>query len=338
MKLTEYIKDQWLSFTSFILLIILIVFVLLPFKIESYLIIIILTLMILQFLIYHIYEFTRKKAFYNEFSSKLNSLESKYFITEMVSKPNFFDGAFLHDSLYEIDKSMKEQLNAYGENLADFKDFIELWIHEVKLPLSSIVLMIHNHKNEMDQKLLEQVKKLENYVDQVLYYVRSENSEKDYLIKSCYLDKIINHIAIKNKDSLLYHNVQLQTENLHLQVHTDSKWLEFIVNQILNNSLKYRNEKDAQIRISAIENADTITLKIYDNGIGISASDLPRVFDKSFTGENGRTGSSSTGMGLYICRNLCEKLGHKIMIHSNQGEYTEVSIIFSKNPFYEVIK
>ena len=108
------------------------------------------------------------------------------------------------------------------------------------------------------------------------------------------------------------------------------------MNQIINNSIKYRNQEvQSLIRISSISSATQTTLVIYDNGIGISKKDLPRVFTKSFTGENGRLTTKSTGMGLYIAKNLCTKLGHQIKIESKVGEYTKVSIIFAKNDFYK---
>ena len=126
-----------------------------------------------------------------------------------------------------------------------------------------------------------------------------------------------------------------------MQMHdvcTDSKWLEFILNQIISNSIKYRDEKKTDgsvIKIYVIKNDKSTVLNIYDNGIGIPAADLPRVFDKSFTGENGHAYPKATGMGMYIVKNLCEKLGHKITIESVKGEYTLVSIEFFKNDFYK---
>lgn len=126
-----------------------------------------------------------------------------------------------------------------------------------------------------------------------------------------------------------------------MQMHdvcTDSKWLEFILNQIISNSIKYRDEKKTDgsiIKIYVVKNDKSTVINIYDNGIGISSADLPRIFDKSFTGENGHAYSKATGMGMYIVKNLCEKLGHKITIESVKGEYTLVSIEFFKNDFYK---
>ena len=116
---------------------------------------------------------------------------------------------------------------------------------------------------------------------------------------------------------------------------SDKKWLEFIINQIINNSIKYKKENESIIKIESSENKDKVILEIYDNGIGIPEKELKRVFDKSFTGTNGRDKVKSTGMGLYIIKKLCDKLGHNISIESKENEYTEVILEFGKNDVYK---
>ena len=137
---------------------------------------------------------------------------------------------------------------------------------------------------------------------------------------------------MKNKDDLLENKVEFQVSGCDHTVVTDMKWMEFILDQIINNSIKYRREIDAMIQIStSAENGKTI-LSIKDNGIGIAESDLPRLFEKSFTGGNGRLldrmEAKSTGMGLYIAKNMCDKLGHEIHVISEEGSYTQVNITF----------
>lgn len=232
---------------------------------------------------------------------------------------------------------MLENVNNYSISINDFKEYIEMWIHEVKIPISSLVLMCHNHKEKIDKKYISQIKRLDNYIDQILYYVRSENVEKDFMIKETKLDKIIGNVALRNKDDLLENKIDLDVDVKNIDVLTDAKWLEFILNQIINNSIKYKKEnEDSFIKISVLDNKDKIVLSIYDNGIGIPKSDLTRVFNKSFTGTNGRLKTKSTGMGLYIAKKLCEKLGHTISINSEVNDYTEVKITFSKNDFYKI--
>ena len=185
--------------------------------------------------------------------------------------------------------------------------------------------------------MLKKINKIDELTEQILYYVRTDISEKDYLIKQSNLSKIISEVALKNKDYLLENEIEFICNNLNYNVLTDSKWLVFILNQIINNSIKYkRNIKNSYIKIYAIDNKENIELIIEDNGIGILESDIPRVFEKSFTGYNGRIRHKSTGMGLFIAKNLCNKLGHKISIESVQNKYTKVIITFYKNEYYNV--
>ena len=234
---------------------------------------------------------------------------------------------------------MSENVNKITEQWHDFKNYIEMWIHEVKIPLATLILIINNHKDKFDKKVQTQLKRLEDYVDQVLYYVRSENAEKDYLIKETDLSKVIKNVGLKNMDDLLENKIDYNARNVNIKVLTDSKWLEFILGQVVNNSIKYKRDIDASyIKISVREEKNKTILIIEDNGIGIKESDLKQVFNKTFTGENGRTKGKSTGMGLFIAKNMCDKLGHKIEIESALNKYTRVYISFAKDKYYEVLK
>lgn len=338
MKLSRYLKDKLYFIILFITFLSLIILLLVGFKVSLELIIVIISLLVIFAILVLIIEYLKKRNFYNEFINIVDKLDKKYLVIEMLNPPNFQEGEILYNKLYEINKSMLENIKNYEISMNDFKDYIEMWIHEVKIPLSSLILMIHNNKNNISSKMVDQVNRLDNYVDQVLFYVRAENAEKDYLIKKTYLNKVINKIALKNKDYILENNIDFNVLNCEKKVLTDSKWLEFIIDQIINNSIKYKREiASSFIKIYTEENNEELRLIIYDNGIGIDAKDLPRVFDKTYTGTNGRLKSKSTGMGLYIAKNLCEKLGHKIAIESKVNEYTKVIITFNKESIYDVL-
>lgn len=284
-------------------------------------------------------DYLRKMDFYKELFSNIEKLDKSYLVLETLIKPEFYDGELLYQALYEINKSMSENVNRIEDQWSDFKNYIEMWIHEVKIPLATLILINNNHKDKFDKKVQVQLKRLENYVDQVLYYARCENAEKDYLIKEIDLSKVIKNVGLKNMDDLLEYKIDYLVGDVDIKVLTDSKWLEFILGQVINNSIKYKRDgEDAYIRISARDEQDKIILIVEDNGIGIKDSDLKQVFDKTFTGENGRARGQSTGMGLFIAKSMCEKLGHKIEIESIQNEYTRVYITFSKDKYYEVLK
>ena len=338
MKLSRYLKDKLYFIILFITFLSLIILLLVGFKVSLELIIVIISLLVIFAILVLIIEYLKKRSFYNEFVNIVDKLDKKYLVIEMLNPSNFQEGEILYNELFEINKSMLENIKNYEISMNDFKDYIEMWIHEVKIPLSSLILMIHNNKNNISSKMVDQVNRLDNYVDQVLFYVRAENAEKDYLIKKTELNKVINKIALKNKDYILENNICFSVLNCEKKVLTDSKWLEFIIDQIINNSIKYKRDiASSFIKIYTEENNEEIRLIIYDNGIGIDAKDLPRVFDKTYTGTNGRLKSKSTGMGLYIAKNLCEKLGHKIAIESKVNEYTKVIITFNKESIYDVL-
>ena len=251
-----------------------------------------------------------------------------------MPEPNTYEEKIVVNILYDINKSMIENIKKIENSIIDFKEFVELWIHEIKIPISSLVLKCHNDK--YSEEFLSIIRKLDNYVDQVLYYVRSEETEKDFVISEINLKDIVKRVTLKNKDDLLENNVNLEVDVDKINVCTDSKWLEYIINQIINNSIKYKKEKDSVIKISTVNNDNKVILSIYDNGIGIPKKDIKNIFNKSFTGSNGRNRTKSTGMGLYIVKSLCNKLGHLVTIESVKEEYTIVKIIFNINDYYKM--
>ena len=334
MKIKDYIKDKIIDIFVIVIMLLLLILMLLVFKMKTSYIIAIIILITVSLLFLFVKNFIKRKIYYDNFINTLNNIDKKYLISEMILRPNFLEGKILYDSLYIVDKSMNDKINSYKYSIEDLKDYIEMWIHEVKIPLSNLVLISHN--NEKNPKITKEIGRIENYIDQVLYYFRSENAENDYLIRKYDLKKIINKVVIKNNEAFIYNKIILKLEDFNYFVLTDSKWLEFIINQIINNSLKYTKENDV-IEINAYEKDSKIILEITDNGIGISKGDIFKVFEKTFTGSNGRNNGSSTGMGLYICKKLCDKLGHQIRIESEKGKYTKVSIIFEENEFYNVL-
>lgn len=339
MKFNSFLKDRLYSIVTALFSYFIILLVLLAFKSDKSIIIAITIILLLTYILLFLTDFFRKQKFYTDLLTNIDNLDKAYLVLETLNRPEFYEGELLCQALYEIDKSMNENVRIEKEQLLDNKEYIEMWIHEVKRPLASLVLTLNNQKNILDRKTKNILKRLEDYVDQVLYYVRSENAEKDYFIKEVDLSKVIKNVGIKNMDDLLDNKVEFIVDKTNYKVFTDSKWLEFILNQIINNSIKYkRNIDNSYIKIYVKDNLDTTVLIIEDNGIGIKSSDIRQVFDKTFTGTNGREKTTSTGMGLYIAKNLCKKLGHKIEIESKENEYTRVFITFAKNKFYDVLK
>ncbi len=330
MTLGEYIKDRKITIIVALVSYGVMMMFLFAFQVNTALPVACSMLFGMTFVGIMAWEYGRRKAFYDRLQDNLSQLDKKYLILEMLSRPDFYEGRLLYEDLYEIDKSMTENVAAYRRQLEDFKEYIEMWIHEAKIPVASLVLMCHNHPGETGQKgFEEQIRRLDRMIDQILYYVRAEHAQKDYHIQEYSLKDIVKKVALYNKDDILgYHiDFSVQVEGM---VMTDAKWLAFIINQIVNNSIKYvREDVQPKITIYTEYIEKDIMLVIEDNGIGIDPADLPRVFEKSFTGQNGRDRVKSTGMGLYIADRLCRQLGHKISMASVPGEGTRTEIMIA---------
>ena len=337
MKLRMFLSDHLLSILLYTALFVFLLFILSLFHVHVLLLWTIALLACFFGVLILSYEFLRRHRYYRQLFMTLDQLDQKYLIHELLKEPSFLDGKLFHQVLYESDKSMNEHILSYQESMEEFKDFIELWVHEVKLPIAAGQLILHNNPGAVNKKLREQFQRLEDDVEQVLYYARSENSEKDYLIKCCSLDELVQNVIRKNKDSFLYGGIGIVFEPSGASVYTDSKWLEFIINQIISNAIKYCPKEHGHICVEIEECKKEVRLSIKDNGIGIAQSEVPRVFENSFTGSNGRYLTSSTGMGLYLCKKLCQKLGHSIELTSKEKEGTVVTITFYKDEYYQVV-
>ena len=331
MSFREYIKDRAALICITVAAWAMILFFFVSFKIRTDIIILFSIIYYTAAILRCIWDFLRRREFYNTLSESMEQLDKKYLLSEVMEEPDFAEGRIAYEALCEANRSMCENVAAYKKISAEFREYIEMWVHEVRLPVASMLLMSHND-GENGVKYGEQLRRIDTCIESVLYYSRSENAEKDYIIKPYELKRIFGSVAVKNREDILRRNITLSTEGLDKTVMTDSKWLEFILGQLLSNSMKYfAEEREPEIKVYAEENDNSIVLHFRDNGIGIPAADLPYIFDKSYTGENGHTHSRSTGMGLYIVKSLCERLGHSISASSVQNEYTDISVSFGKN-------
>lgn len=284
-----------------------------------------------------IIEYGKKKRFYDTLKQNMSELDDKYLISEIIDTPDFFDGKILKETLQDVGKSMLENVNKYKHLQEDYKEYIELWIHEIKTPIAASKMIIENNKTETTKSIEEELDKIENYTERALFYARSNTVEKDYIITKSNLKEIVNLSILKNKSSLLSNKINIDLHDLEEIVYTDSKWTVFIISQIIQNSIKYFKNENRKIEIYAKSKNEKVILYIKDNGIGIKKGEITRVFEKGFTGTNGRVqNKKSTGIGLYLCKKLCNKLGIGIELNSEQDEGTEVRIVFPKNSYTEL--
>lgn len=333
MSLVEYFKEK----SNFLLINVLIILTISMFMfLSNFSIELILLFVVIWFtplLSYMIIEGVNKKIYYDKVKVVLDNLKDKYLVPEIMEKPDFMEGYILYEILQETNKSMNENVKKYKVMQKEYREYIEAWVHEIKTPIASAKLMLENSDGDLKEKINPQLDKIENFIEQVLYYAKSADANKDYIIRNINLKDVTKKVIKRNSKDFINKKVKIDIENIDDNVFSDSKWIEFILNQIVGNSLNYSKEKDAFIKIYSTKNKSNIILTIEDNGIGISEKDINRVFDKGFTGENGREFGKSTGIGLYLCKKLCKKLGLGIDIKSKEGQGTKINIIFPLGEF-----
>lgn len=337
MKFSSYLKEHILGF--FLLMITL-------FCIEIFLLIyqtslffqlgIAFSILFMYFLILFI-EYWKRKEWYEELLKNLKALNQKYLLPEMIKETNFVEADILKEVLQECGKSMIENVNEYKRLNRDYQDYIELWIHEIKTPIAASKMIIQNNPNEVTNNIDEEVDKIDRYVEQALYYARSNYLEKDYMIKKTELMPMIKEIMMRNRKAILGENIKVELKDLEKTVYTDAKWMNFILGQVMTNAIQYRKQQDPLISIYATKEQNKTTLIIEDNGIGMEEEEIKKAFEKGYTGTNGRRGNKATGIGLYLCQKLCHKMGHCISIQSEKGRGTKVLISFPENSMVTIL-
>ena len=281
-------------------------------------------------------EYRREKRYFDGIRKKIDEVEEKYLVFEMLEEGDTREEEINKMLIEEMGKAMNEHIREYKMNLSEYKEYIEAWVHEIKIPIAAAQMMVTNGAED-PKALQRELKSIENYAEQALFYARSSAVEKDYLIKRVELRDLVQNLIRDKRYTLRSINAGIDLHDLDVWVLSDGKWLTFILNQIIDNSIKYRKDDvPFKLEIFATSNKDSKTLVIRDNGVGIKSAELGRVFDKGFTGTNGRAGKKSTGIGLYLCKKLCLKLEHNIRAESAEGEGTSMIITFPLSSVYSV--
>ncbi|MEK4502122.1 sensor histidine kinase [Bacillus sp. FSL R12-0069] len=286
-------------------------------------------------LIYLIIEYFYHKRFYKELHIALH-LEQDTVIA--IPNPHTYEQELYTDILKKLYLEQQEQMYVLHEEKKEYHDFIMSWIHEVKIPIAASQLLMRSGKpaDILIDKLEDELGKIDHFVEQALYYSRLDSFSKDYFIQEVSLEAITGASMKKYAKSFISKRIQFERTNLQLLVESDTKWLSFIVDQIVANALKY-TDSHGEIKFIGEEDKAEKRLIIQDNGIGIKLEDVGRVFERGFTGVNGRIHTKSTGLGLYLAKRLSHKLGHDISIESKENEYTKVTIHFPKGNQYHTI-
>ena len=331
MKFTKYIKDKIYYILTFSIYIILISIYLKAMETEIPAIIIVIAISTIFFCAGFIISYLKSNKYLKDIDKMMDNLTEKYLITEIMPKPSRAERLAYYRILKKANKSMLENISIIKQQQKDYKEYIESWVHEIKIPITSVKLLCENNKSDITTKIDEEIEKINNFVEQALFYARMDQVSNDFMIKNINLNNVIRNVLARNKKIMIQNNMKVELNNVDTNCYTDEKWLEFIVNQIIQNAIKYRKENNANIVITIAENKENVILNIKDNGIGIKLSEIDRIFDKGFTGTNGRNQKKSTGIGLYLCKRLCQEIGMEIEANSKENEFTEIKIIIPRN-------
>ena len=330
MKIIDYIRDKGLFLAVNLMSFIIISFLMYFSNVALVIIFLLFCVWFFPLFSYMLIEYIKFRKYFNTVENILKNLDKKYLLPEVLNESNFIEGEEINYIFKVLSRDMHENVKHYKNMQEEYREYIEIWVHEIKTPIASTKLLIENNTNEITRKIDTQMDKIENFVEQVLYYSRSDEVGKDYIIKKTELSQVVKSVVKKNQRDFIGKRISLQLGDLDEIIYSDAKWIEFILNQIVGNAIKYSKGKDDKIKIESKALNNSIVLTIEDNGVGINERDLSRVFEKGFTGENGRKFGKSTGIGLYLCKKLCDKMGLGLNIESEENKGTKVTVIFPR--------
>ena len=282
---------------------------------------------------YMFLEFIKYNRYLKNLTDTIDGLDKKYLLSEVINEPRFQEERIINEVLKECNKSMHENVKYYKDEQIEYREYIETWVHEIKTPIASAKLILENDDSNLSSRINYEMKRVEGFIEQVLYYARSSDVSKDYIIKKFSLRNVVMKAVKNNSRDFINRNIKLNIKEVEGTIFSDAKWVEFIINQIIINAVKFSIPNKGEVSIFSKINENNIILTIEDNGVGISEKDIDRVFEKGFTGENGRKFGKSTGIGLYLCKKLCDKLGIGISLISKEGLGTKVNIVFPQGKF-----
>lgn len=343
MRFKTYLKDKTVFLLLLVLAMVVAALIMLVYKVEILVSIAVCALFFVAAFTGLIWDYVSRRRFFQELEKGTHNSSKAYYITEFIDRPIFLEGKLVYDCLERATKDMNDRIAQYRLASSEYQEYVETWIHEVKTPLAASRLIIDNYHAASLHSLEHELDRTEAYLEQALYYARSTAVEKDYALKKVNLEVLVKNAVKKYSRTLIEKDIVPQFEELNYFVYTDPKWLDFVLGQIIDNSAKYpktrSQEHVPQLSFSAkyLEtgfDGGKVILLITDNGLGIPAHDTSRVFEKGFTGENGRTHAQSTGIGLYLCKKLCTQMKLGIDLCSTQGEGTRVVVTFPLNKMY----
>lgn len=275
--------------------------------------------------------FLRDREFYQQLDLFCNSPENARYLSSILDEPRTLEGSIAYRALAVQGKAASDELAARSHDMKEYRDYIELWVHEAKTPIASAQLALSSLHGPEINEVRGDLDRIESRIEQALYYARSATLSEDFSIEELNLAALARKACRQRSRTLIGTGVSLEfVIDGALEVLADAKWADFIIGQLLENSAKY-GAKSICFE-SAVRDAGTkdgcVELSISDDGDGIPAADVPRVFDRGFTGSQGRAHHKATGMGLYLAAVACERMGLGLRVSSEEGRGTSVTLIF----------
>lgn len=334
MNFFTYLEEKILDIVFYIFFLALLVFLLFFYGVDTSYIFLLLILFLIIISSFLAFQYRKKVSEYKHIIDLVDKLDESYYIAEILPKPKELQNQAYYYALKRACKAMNDNISKITEEKQEYQEYVESFAHEIKIPIGALSLTFDNMKN---QALKKETDKIYQLVEQMLYYARSENTEKDYFVKPLYLEDVMHKVILKFRHSLIDAKVIVDIHDMDHLVYTDEKWLTFILSQIVQNSIKYFNKQENRLTIYSKNKDKSILMVIEDNGCGVKQSDLSRVFEKGFTGSN-RNKVHATGMGLYLSKKLCDRLGLSLDIDSKENEYTRLTITFPKGTLHNFSK
>lgn len=282
---------------------------------------------LLLFLLIQMMDFLRCRAKLLELASILDGLNKKYLFTECIPKGQTIYERKFTELFRQAGMSMIGAVSDAEAAKREYREYVESFVHEIKTPITAANLICRMTDADTRRKLMQELSQIEAQIERVLFYARAEHPEKDFLISQHSLSELVAQAISQHRTLLIQSNVRVETKDLEQMVFTDSKWTVFMLGQLLQNAARYRSTHPV-ICISARQLKGQVELTVKDNGIGIPSHELSRVFERGFTGSNGRALGGSTGIGLYLCRKISSLLEINLQINSTEDVGTSLTLTF----------
>ena len=283
--------------------------------------------LLLVFAAVQLADFLRQRARLRELEAILEGLDQKYLFAECVPTPRSLYERRLFELTRRAGRDMTGAVSDARAAQREYREYVEGWVHEIKTPITAARLICRKLDGDTRRRLVCELDQVQAHVERALFYARAESPERDCVIRQIPLSQLVTQAVGEHRALLIQSGVRVETDGLDCSVYTDGKWAAFILGQLLQNAARYRSE-DPVITISARPLGKQVQLTVSDNGIGIPAHELSRVFHRGFTGSNGRARGGSTGIGLYLCKKLAGFLELGLEITSEEGRGTTVTLTF----------